>query len=115
VKPGRAFHGNLDHTSILQLLAEKFGAGPEDYSASVNHRRAQGIRSLSEALADAPALRPLPTVAPRPSSPMPPMKRQPRAPNERAFQQAARELLQHEGPIATSAKYPDLVGAPLMP
>jgi phospholipase C len=115
VQPGKAFHGNVDHTSILQLLAEKFGAGPEDYSASVNHRRAQGIRSLSEALADAPAHRPLPTRAARPVPPMPPMKRKPLAPNERAFQEAARELLQHEGPIATSAKYPDLVGAPLLP
>ncbi|HYO54927.1 alkaline phosphatase family protein [Archangium sp.] len=115
VQPGKAFHGNLDHTSMLQLLAEKFGSGPEDYSASVNHRRAQRIRSLSEALADAPALRPIPTRAPEPCPPMPSMKRQPRAPNERAFQKAALELLQHEGPIATAAKYPDLVGAPLTP
>ncbi|HYO73956.1 MAG TPA: alkaline phosphatase family protein [Archangium sp.] len=115
VQPGKAFHGNVDHTSILQLLAEKFGSGPEDYSASVNHRRAQGIRSLSEALTATPAQRPIPTRSSRPVPPMPPMKRKPLAPNERAFQEAARELLQHEGPIATSAKYPDLVGAPLEP
>ncbi|MGZ3460392.1 MAG: alkaline phosphatase family protein [Archangium sp.] len=115
VQPGRAFHGSLDHTSMLQLLAEKFGAGPEDYSASVTHRRAQGIRSVSEALADAPALRPLPTQEPRACPPTPPTKRLPKAPNERAFQQAALELLQREGPVATGAKYPDLIGAPLTP
>jgi phospholipase C len=113
VQPGRPFHGHLDHTSMLQLLAEKFGAGPEGYSASVNARRAQGIRSVAEALADTPALRPIPTVAPRGVPPMPAMKRTPKAPNERAFQQAALELLKHEGPIATGAKYPDLIGAPL--
>ncbi len=100
---------------MLQLIAEKFGSGPEDYSASVNHRRAQGIRSISEALADAPVLRSIPHCAPRSSLPVPSMKRQPRSPNERAFQQAALELLQREGPIATSAKYPELVGAPLTP
>ncbi|WNG39177.1 hypothetical protein F0U61_40050 [Archangium violaceum] len=117
VQPGKAFHGNLDHTSILQLLAEKFGSGPEGYSDSVTHRRnqEQGIRSVSEALADAPALRPVPTVTPRACPPVPSMKRQPKAPNERAFQEAARELLKHEGPIATGAKYPDLIGAPLTP
>jgi phospholipase C len=113
VQPGRPFHGNLDHTSMLQLLAEKFGSGPEDYSASVNARRAQGIRSVAEALADAPALRPIPTLAPRGCPPVPSRKRTPKAPNERAFQQAALELLRHEGPIVTGAKYPDLVGAPL--
>ncbi|PTL79300.1 alkaline phosphatase family protein [Vitiosangium sp. GDMCC 1.1324] len=114
VRPGKAFHGNLDHTSMLQLLAEKFGSGPEDYSASVTHRRAQGIRSLSEALTDVPLVRPLPPMrAPRPCPPVPSMKRQPKAPNERAFQEAALELLKHEGPIATGAKYPDLIGAPL--
>ncbi|HYH98722.1 alkaline phosphatase family protein [Hyalangium sp.] len=117
VKPGSVFHGHLDHTSILQLLAEKFGSGPEGYSASVTHRRnqEQGIRSVSEALADAPALRPIPTCALRACPPMSSMKRQPKAPNERAFQQAALELLNHEGLIATGSKYPDLIGAPLTP
>lgn len=115
VRPGKAFHGNLDHTSILQLLAEKFGLGPEGYSASVSHRRNQGIRSLSEALADAPALRPIPTPVARACPVVPSRKRKPKDPNERAFQQAALELLKHEGPIATGAKYPDLIGAPLSP
>jgi phospholipase C len=117
VQPGKAFHGNLDHTSWLQLLAEKFGTGPDGYSASVSHRRAQGIRSLSEALADAPAQRPIPRREPLalPAAPPLPTKRQPVAPNERAFQEAALELLKHQGPIATGAKYPELVGAPLEP
>ncbi len=115
VQPGKAFHGNLDHTSMLQLLAEKFGSGPEDYSASVNHRREQGIQSVAEALTDTPALRPTPSREPAPCIPVPPMQRQPQAPNECAFQKAALELVQQEGPIVTGAKYPDLVGAPLTP
>jgi phospholipase C len=117
VQPGKAFHGNVDHTSFLQLLAEKFGTGPEGYSASVSHRGAQGIRSLSEALATAPAQRPIPKREPLAAPVAPPLqtKRQPVAPNERAFQDAARQLLEHQGPIATGAKYPELVGAPLVP
>ncbi|WPB78102.1 alkaline phosphatase family protein [Archangium violaceum] len=113
VQPGKAFKGNLDHTSMLQLLAEKFGSGPDDYSASVNDRRAQEIRSLSEALADSPAVRPIPTQPPRSCPPMPSMKRKPQSPNERAFQQAALELLDKEGPMQVGKKYPDLIGAPL--
>ncbi len=112
VRPGRAFHGPLDHTSLLQLFAEKFGAGPEDYSASVNHRRAQGIRSVAEALSDVPTLRAFPTVVPHASAPQPSMRRPPRSANERAFQKAALELKQREGPLAAEAKYPELATVP---
>jgi len=53
----------LDHTSILQLLGERFGAGPDDYSDDVRRRRDQGVESLSRVLAPA---------GPRPDVPAPP-------------------------------------------
>jgi phospholipase C len=47
VQPGGVFSGNLDHTSILQLLAEKFNAGGT-YSAPVSARTQ--LSKLSTAL-----------------------------------------------------------------
>ncbi|HTI07986.1 MAG TPA: alkaline phosphatase family protein [Puia sp.] len=49
VKPGQVCHQLLDHTSVLQLLAEKFTPG-QPYSATVEERRRDGISSLSAAL-----------------------------------------------------------------
>jgi phospholipase C len=43
-------HVALDNTSILQLLAERFGHGTEAYSAQVAARAQQGIGSVSEVL-----------------------------------------------------------------
>jgi phospholipase C len=40
----------LDHTSILQLLAELFGKGNEAYSSAVDARRQAGIGSVSQVL-----------------------------------------------------------------
>jgi phospholipase C len=37
VKAGEVYSGNLDHTSILKFLGEKFGGG--SYSAEVDERR----------------------------------------------------------------------------
>ena len=42
-------HALLDHTSILQLIAERFGDG-ESYSPEVADRRRQGIASVSSIL-----------------------------------------------------------------
>jgi phospholipase C len=50
VSPMSVFGGTLDHTSILQLLAEKFAPNRGGYSESVENRRRQGIRSVSEVL-----------------------------------------------------------------
>ena len=49
VSPKSVCSATLDHTSLLQLLAEKFTPGLP-YSESVEVRRQQGIRSVSEAL-----------------------------------------------------------------
>jgi phospholipase C len=52
VAPGSVFSGNLDHTSILQMLADRFNAN-QDYSAAVGARQSQLAR-LSNALLDPP-------------------------------------------------------------
>ena len=49
VKAGSVCHQLLDHTSVLQLLAEKFTPGTP-YSATVEDRRRKGINSISAAL-----------------------------------------------------------------
>jgi phospholipase C len=114
VRPGKVFHGHVDHTSILQLIAEKFGSGPEDYSSFVNARRHQGIVSLAEALDSQPTQRPIPQRAAQPGSPLHAGKRPPKQPNERAFNMAAQELKQREGTAAIS-KFPSLADLPPMP
>jgi len=48
--PRGVSHVPLDHTSILQLLAERFGSSGESYSMEVLDRQRQGIRSVSEIL-----------------------------------------------------------------
>jgi phospholipase C len=48
VEPRCLFKGNLDHTSMLQLIGEKFGGG--QYSNLVDARRASGIGSVSSVL-----------------------------------------------------------------
>jgi len=50
VAPRSVHDGLFDHTSILQLLAEQFGGGADDYSSEVTARRAKGIRSASEVI-----------------------------------------------------------------
>jgi phospholipase C len=56
VARGSVYHEPLDHTSILQLIAERFGAPGEAYSDAVEARRKAGIRSVS-AMLDASAPR----------------------------------------------------------
>jgi phospholipase C len=64
VPSGSSFHGNLDHTSILQLFGEQFAGGAGNYSASVNSRMTQGIESVSAAFASVSANRTDIPVAP---------------------------------------------------
>jgi len=49
IKPGSVCNDLLDHTSVLQLLAEKFTPG-NAYSVTVGQRNQAGIKSLSVAL-----------------------------------------------------------------
>jgi phospholipase C len=50
VQSGTCYSGTFDHTSILQLFAEKFGGDRRGYSDDVNRRLDQGIESVSTAL-----------------------------------------------------------------
>jgi hypothetical protein len=43
-------HAKLDNPSILQLIAERFGAPGEIYSSEVQGRRQQGIESVAAVL-----------------------------------------------------------------
>jgi phospholipase C len=100
----------LDHTSVLQFLAEKFTPGTP-YSSSVSQRSGKGISSISVALANEPVL----------STPAPPSQglsvssvigdsiaKPPTQAMGQAFELSARQLLQAE-PDAVSAKFPELL------
>ncbi|HEY4101826.1 MAG TPA: alkaline phosphatase family protein [Gemmatimonadales bacterium] len=107
----------FDHTSILQLLAEKFTPGAP-YSPEVDNRRVQGIRSLSEALSDVPrADIPLAPASPAPTTgaagpykqavaPSPPPPARGPTANELAFRDASIQFLQKVPEAA--ARFPEL-------
>jgi len=44
------YSGNMDHTSMLQFIAERFAPTESGYNESVNERRDQGIESVSKVL-----------------------------------------------------------------
>jgi len=112
VAPGSVFTGNLDHTSILQLLADRFNPG-RDYSAAVGARQPHLAR-LSDVFPAAPA--PLRQPVPAPglvagiqavaaSAPVPPSNGDALAdpPNAQAL---------HNLALTVAREHPDLVGGP---
>ncbi len=109
VKPGTVCHELFDHTSVLQMLAERFTPG-KPYSATVNSRKEQGIKSLSVALTQEEFWEP-------PAPPAVIIQAQTAlgmsiavAPNDQlaqAFETAANNLLQQH-PVNTADKYPEL-------
>lgn len=111
VEPGSVFSGLLDHTSILQFIAERFGKERETYSAEVERRRAAGIESLSAVLtreiprAEIPSAQSPPgvVVAALP----PPATLTEKTPNQQAFESAAAAFLEQHRPRAL-VQYPEL-------
>lgn len=109
VSRGRVYTGLLDHTSILQLLAEKFAPAGGGYSSSVESRRKAGIGSVSAAL-DLLAPRgiiPLAPAAPRRilmrfSSPIGPPSAM-----QAAFAETARWMVK-EHARETAQQYPEI-------
>ena len=108
VERGTVHSGLLDHTSILQLVAEKFGHG-EAYSQPVARRAAQGIGSVSAVLNRGDA---------RASLPVPPSPRErpgrkckrsltPRSFGALAFDLGLRALCDH-APARVASAYPEL-------
>lgn len=61
VTPGSVFSGRLDHTAVLQMLAEKFDA-QKKYSDAVTARNAQ-LDRLASALDGQPVAQPAPALA----------------------------------------------------
>ena len=114
VQRGGACHLPLDHTSVLQLLAELFTPG-RDYSPAVRARRDQGIVSLSAALAPREQRGPsLQSSPPPPSLPIPAvttlgrtLMNRPTSGMRSAFEEAALQLMARE-PKRTARKYPEL-------
>ena len=108
VAPKQVYSETLDHTSFLQLLAEKFSPG-KPYSTAVDRRSGGGtiIKSLSGALRDEPARADVP-VAPAPP-PMPglatPLPPQPKGKLQLAFENAARAAFERDGKTV-SQRYP---------
>lgn len=105
--PRRASHVALDHTSILQLLAERFGQPGESYSAEVQDRQRQGIHSVSEVLEVAANN----TRICRCTSPASVAAPTGKAPSElRAAFDAAFRALVSRHPTEALKKYPELRG-----
>jgi phospholipase C len=114
IPPGKVFKQTMDHTSILQLLSEKF-AGTPDYNDEVKRRREAGIQSVSQALAeslDQPRadIPPLPQEIISSSVALTPVK-PPQTDSQQAFDAAAKKLLTYDRKRALE-KYPELVHLP---
>jgi phospholipase C len=111
VKPGAVASQLLDHTSVLQLIAERFGDG-KPYSPSVASRAVQGVQSASTVLTltsprlDVPSLARHPILAswkppvPSPASASP-------STNAAAFRTASQEWLS-SNVVAANASFPEL-------
>lgn len=118
VECGTVYHGPLDHTSILQLVADRFDAG-HSFSSAVAARAAQGIGSVSSVLnLAAPRNKiPAPPAAPRRSRAR--QRHMDASPSlaRDAFYLAARALCDHS-PSRVARTYPEFwrefAGADLM-
>jgi phospholipase C len=102
--------GPMDHTSILQLLSEKF-AGTPDYNDEVKRRKELGIQSVSQVFAQA-------STQPRADIPAPPQDTisnsalltpmpTPQTNSQQAFASAAKRLMAHDYKRAIK-KFPGL-------
>ena len=111
VTPGRVFNRNLDHTSILQLLADKFTPG-HGYSVATNERQGflDRLANTLDPIAPAPCIPAIPAqgaaglhaaaVVPAP----PPAGASPLDPaNARAF---------HQTVLKAQRDHPDLMADP---
>ena len=109
-KRGSVSNELFDHTSMLQLLAEKFAGGPRNYSDDVNDRIDQGVKSLSVTLNRTTARHDLPLA---PSSPIVTEmhyqggSKKPMSENQIAFRAAALQHLQANRKRATR-NFPEL-------
>lgn len=110
VEVGAVSHALLDHTSVLQFLAELFSPG-EPYSPDVETRQEQGIESITGLITRESPRPDTPPVSPEPipvtSALGEAIVTPPQSGMEKSFELAAQAILT-ERPEATE-KYPELV------
>jgi phospholipase C len=99
----------LDHTSILQFLAERFSPDEGGYSTDVNQRRALGIMSVSQVLNLSTPRPVIPALPREPIQSMALLGPGPleRTPSQRAFETAALAMITRY-PHETAQKHPGL-------
>lgn len=102
VKPGAVYHGNLDHTSVLKCIAQRFGNG--SYSPAVDARPVGNIWDALELDARRGDDADYPP-APQPAGFTPGTTPQDQMPQ--AFADAAAKA-KAEAPDATRARFPEL-------
>jgi phospholipase C len=102
VVPGRVFTGPLDHTSILQVLDDRFGGGP-GYSVAVNERQTSLNRLLNTLLATQPNV---PPRLPAPATILARKQELPSAPN------TANARALHKAASKFADDHPDLIAQP---
>lgn len=110
VKPGSVSHELLDHTSVLQFLAEVFTPG-QSYSPSVDSRKNSGIMSINATLVNDIVLNPplAPTVALDVQTALGrSVNVAPQGDMQLSFQQATLQLLQNN-PAQVATKFPELI------
>src|SRR2546425_1256647 len=109
VRGGGCYRGNLDHTSLLQLLAEKFAGDRRAYSGDVKRRSDHGVESASSVLSP-PARRGGPT-APAARGSVTPVLRATKPvinENQKALLLAGQKLLAHDR-LRAIRQFPELV------
>ena len=110
VKPGAVSHQLLDHTSVLQFLAEVFTPG-KSYSPTVESRRKAGIMSINDTLTNdiflTPPLSPLVSINVQTSLGKS-IAIAPQSDMQQSFEQASMQLLKNN-PAEVAAKFPELI------
>lgn len=109
VKPGSVFHSQLDHTSVLHFLSEKFSPG-NYITQTVAQRHSQGISSITDVLNnDAPWDAPQPPTTPIivQTALGRSIQTAPQSTVAQSFEMAANEVLRQK-PDDTKKKYPEL-------
>ncbi|HET7544728.1 MAG TPA: alkaline phosphatase family protein [Polyangiaceae bacterium] len=109
VQRGVAKHATLDHTSILALLAERFGQQGETYSAAVAARSNAGIASVSAVLDSGGPRTDIPRIPPAPLAAHASLKTwaEPANPMSRAYAVAIEQFAKVHGKAAL-AKFPEI-------
>ena len=107
VTPGVPFSGPLDHTSILQLIADRFTDPIERYSQAVDDRHAMlKLNRIYQCLSDGPTNLAAPQLIAKKAilaEVRPPPKQGAETPNEMAYRQAVEKL---------NREHPELLNAP---